>query len=136
MKAKFSAVPTREVTLTHGEQTLVLRLTPPPIGYGETLAALLPKPRECINLKWVDHSDPAKMAEWTTRRVMLLLAKALGEQVEAKEPGVGAGPAAWAAYADSVRTEFEDAHFVEGDLQILTEALASLQRGMGDLPKA
>jgi hypothetical protein len=131
MKAKFTALPTREVTLTHGEQSITLSLRPLPIAYGEALETLMPKPVLFVNGKPQD--DPKKLPAWETRRLMLQLAKALGEQLETRAPDANAPAPAWEAYADAIKIELEAANLVEGDIIVLTTEIGQLHRGLGTL---
>jgi hypothetical protein len=128
----FSAIPSRTVTLTHGEQSVDLVLRPAPIGYVETIEARMPIPQPPPLRK---EPDPADLTRWAQRRRYLLLGYALADQLSATPPGPSAGAAAWEAYADSIAAEFVEAKYLEGDIVALSNAFTELQRGIGDLPK-
>lgn len=137
----FSAHPTRTVVLTHGGQSHSLVLSPPPIGYGEMLAELLPAPPAPRALPGREVAPDLLAAhaladtKHSTRRLMLVLAKCLGPELETQPPAGSASPGAWATYADAVQAEFVAANLLEGDIQALWIAVEELKRGLGDLPK-
>lgn len=132
MKA-FSALPHRDVTLQHGDEQIVVRVYPLPIGYHDVAGALLERPQAFVNGKPSD--DPKRMPEWEARRLFLLFARALGDQIAAACPRADAKPAEWAAYADAVKAEFEAAHYVEGDLVLIQSEIQAVNRGLGSLGK-
>jgi hypothetical protein len=134
MKTKFSALPVREVTLQHGEQVVVVTLHPLPIGYAETAGALLGRPVTYVNGQPKD--DPKRMPEYDRRLSFLVLAKALGDEIDTPRPRADADGAVWAKYADDVRDEMAAACFVEGDLLLLMQEMQNLNRGHGTLGKA
>ena len=128
----FARLPSRTVTLTHGEESVVFTLAPPPLGYFDTVEMLLPPPAPAPLKK---DPDPAALAKWTARKMFLILGRALGDQLSAAPPLSGAGATAWAAYADSIAAEFEAAMMLDGDVSDLWNAVVALRRGIGDLPK-
>jgi hypothetical protein len=131
MKTKFSALPSRDVTLTHGAQSITLTLRPLPIAYGDMIESFMPKPDLFVNGKRQD--DPKKLPVWETRRLMLQLAKALGDQLETRAPDANAPAPSWEAYADAIKVELEAANLVEGDIIALTTEIGLLHRGLGTL---
>jgi hypothetical protein len=128
----FSGKPITEVALTHGDETVTFRVHPRPLGYHDLITAAMPEPTPALNQK---AAPPALLAQWSARVSFLMIAKALGDQLEAVAPPAGSPPAAWAAYADAVRAELEAANLVEGDLMAIMGAMAQVDRGVGTLPK-
>src|SRR5688572_8021093 len=114
MKVAFSASATTTVRIARGAETVEFVVNPLPLGYGDHLLRLLPAPVAPVN----GTVSPIKEAEYTARRAMLVLAKALGPVLDATEPTTDSS-AEWAKYADAVQAEFVAGHFVEGDLQLL-----------------
>jgi hypothetical protein len=120
----FSRRPSITVNLTHGDESLSVRLVAPPLGYFSTLGMLLPEPAEA-----------AKQPRRNQRLLFLALAMAMGDQLSATSPAAGAGAGEWEAYADSVGAELDAAGLVDGDLARLEAAVLSLREKGADGPK-
>lgn len=143
MRAAFVSLPTKAVTLRRltGESApdadgktapvfaeLELELRPWAIGYTEMLARVFPEPVTYLNSKPLP--DAAAAQEHGAARVYLLIAACMGDQLDAKAPSkANSDRDAWAAYASAVRSEFEAAHLVDGDVSLLYAEALQLNRG-------
>lgn len=128
MKA-FSAPASVEVVLVRGDETIVLRLTALPMGYAAYLERAYPQPTEVVN--GVRVALAASAYDWRYDQNLLNVAKALGEQLDAKAP-TSSDPTAWSAYAKAVREELTAANLTEGHLLQLVKALHELHQIGGD----
>ena len=127
----FSSHPSRTVKITRGEQVVEFVVSPTPLGYTDLLVEVLPAPKAPER----GAVDPKLATKHSTRHVMLILAKSLGDQLDSRPPE-SRTVALWEAYADAVQAEFTAAHLVEGDLSAIITEINLLNRGHGDLPKA
>lgn len=149
MKSPFAALPSRTVTLKRETGEMVpdadgkpmpvvveytIDLRPWPIGYPEYLSTVFPAPVRFENGKPTE--DTAKAQEHQAARVYILIAKCMGEQVDAKPPTSATDRGAWGAYAAAIRAEFEAACLVEGDISQLVAECYRLNQGAGRIPKA
>lgn len=145
MRAAFSGLPTREVVLRRdsgevdgdGKPVAVearIVLHPWRLGFPEYLDRVYPAPVIYKDMQPIP--DPNRAAEHGSRRLYVLLAAAMRDQLDAKPPGDNADRAAWDAYALAVAAEFEAANFVEGDVVTLIQEATRVNRGAGKLGKA
>lgn len=138
MKVSFPSLPTRTVTLTRdgadGQPiALSFTLVPWPIGYADYVARVYPPPAVYVDLRPVEKPEARK--EYDGDVSLLLLARSMGDQLDARAPGEGAGREAWAAHVAAIRAELAAANMVEGDiLKLITEA-GRVNRGAGKLGK-
>lgn len=145
MKAAFTALPERVVTLTRDteevdadgkpvETTISLTVRPYPAGYPQFVVAAYPAPTSYVNGEPVEVKAEANQHVFRTNAI--ILAKCLGDQLDAKPPTGNAARPAWDAYAVAVITEFSAANFVQGDIDALLQAMYLVNRGAGRLGKA
>lgn len=128
----FSGYASTVVTLSRGDESHSFTMRALPWGYADLISEVMPAPKAPIN----GLVPPALQSKWSTRRIMVLLAKSLGDAIEAQAPDKGAGAAKWEAYGDAIEAEFIAANLVEGDLQVMLDAMQKLNKGGGELPKA
>ena len=128
----FSTYGSLPVVIERGGETVSFTMRPLPWGFSDLVTEVMPAPKAPIN----GPVPPALQSKWTTRRLMVLLAKSLGDALDAVPPEKGAGGARWETYADAIEAEFIAANLVEGDLQVMLDTMTKLNKGGGDLPKA
>lgn len=144
MRSPFTTLPERRVTITRatGETgsdgkpvtvELVLTLRPYPLGYPEKVGTLYPPPVRYVNA--VEEPDPTLAEDYQTRRALIILAKCLGDQMEAREPA-SRDRREWHAYTDAIWRELEGACLVAGDVQRLIAEAQLVSRGVGVLGKS
>lgn len=138
MKSAFAALPLHEVTLHRdgpdGPLDQVVTLRPWPLGYPEYVSRVYPPPVIYRNLEPVE--DPKQASEYASNRALILLARSLGDQIDAKGPAGDGDRSAWHAYAVAIRDELSAANLVEGDVSLLIAEAMRVNRGGGKLPKA
>lgn len=144
MRTPFTSRPVREVEIVRDSgdteadgKPIVLRhvvaLQPWPIGYPEFIDRVYPAPVRYENGQ--PKEDPTRRSEYQGQRMAVLLARCMGDQIDARVPS-GEDRTAWEAYAKAILAEFEAANLVEGDVvRLMTEAQA-VNRGAGKLGKA
>lgn len=144
MRSPFAARPVRQATLLRdtGDTELdgkpitiemSVELRPWPIGYPEYLDRVFPAPVRYENGQ--PKEDPARRSEYQGQRMAILLARCMGDQLDAKAPA-GEDRGVWEAYAKAILAEFEAANLVEGDVVRLMGEAQAVNRGAGKLGKA
>ena len=133
MKVAFTAPHTTTATLTHGKEAITLVLSAVPLGYDAYLTRVYPQPSEVINGVRVAIESAAY--SWRYDHNLLVLAKALGDQLDAVAPTTS-DPGAWKAYAEAVRAETAAGGFNDDDYLKLLSALSALHTGTGEPGKA
>lgn len=135
MKAKFSSLPQRKVSIVHGEESVEITLRPLPSGYVDFIDRLLPKAVKFINGKEVE--DEHKVNENLNHKFHLMIAKSMGDQLETQAPeGMGATSDVWITYAKAIKSELEASNFLEADLFLLISELGEVNKGRGTLGNA
>lgn len=144
MRTSFPSLPVRTVTLTRdlpeiaadgtpAQTSIHLDLRPYPAGYPQFLLQVYPPPMRFENGAAVPDQNHA--AGHQLRLSVLLLARCLGDQLDASPPAGIAGREAWDAYAVAVLTELTAANLVQGDLDTLFAEMGRVNRGAGRLGK-
>lgn len=132
MKA-FQAPATTTVALARGEESVTLTLSALPMGYAAHLERVYPQPTEMVNGVRVPLT--AATYDWRYDQNLLNVAKALGDQIDARPP-TSSDAKAWGEYARAIREELTAAHLTEGHLLQIVKALHELHQGDGGPGKA
>lgn len=144
MKSSFTSLPERVVKLTRDtaetgpegkpvEASFTLVVRPYPAGFPQWLVSVYPSPVSYVNGDPVP--DKAGAPTYQIRLNVLLLAKCLGDQLDAVAPAGAATREAWDAYAVGILGEFAAANLVQGDIDALSDAMTLVNRGAGRLGK-
>ena len=145
MKAAFTSLPEHVVTLSRdtgevdaeGKPVKVsapFTLRPYPAGFPQFIANVYPAPTTFVNAEPVEDKTKARTHE--LRTAIVLLARCLGDQIDAKAPVSGGTRAAWDDYAVAVLSEMTAANLVQGDIDALLAGMFLVNRGAGRLGKA
>lgn len=138
MKQAFPSLPGRVVTITREADdgttlSASFSLAPWPIGYAEYLSRVFPPPADYVELRPVER--PQEQREYQAQVGLLLLARSLGDQLDARAPGKAADRRDWEAYARAVQDELGAANLVDGDIIKLIGEASRVNRGAGKLGK-
>lgn len=128
---------TRQVQLVRGEETITLILHPLPLAYHAHVLRVFPAPVEYVGAGGgAPVAKPIESAayEHGYKVALILIAKSLRGEVQAKEPKVD-DAAAWGKYAEAIKEEFAAAGFVEGDINVLKREVDRVNAGLGSKGK-
>lgn len=130
MRAIPSA-PAHTVTIERpGEDPVLVRLNPPPLGHQAMVSRCYPPPVVFLNGKPMP--DEAAMPEYNTLSAFVLLAASLADEdaptTRAPERG---DRAAWHTYALALQEEFRKAGYVDGDVKALIRGYQQALEGKG-----
>lgn len=129
----FPAPPRQEVILKRntdqGETTLYLFLSPTPIGYSELLERVYPAPLFYVNSK-PEGADPHRASEHYADKNLILLGKALGDQLSTPFP-TSLQESTLKAYLVALKAELAEANLTSGDINLLLSGLAAVNKGLG-----
>ena len=132
---QITSAPLHQVKIERsGADPVLVTMHAPPLGYAAHVERVYPPPTIVENGKFVP--DEAAMAEWRNLTAYLMLAKVLdGEDAPTTPPPATSTRQAWDAYARALRSEFEAAGYVEGDVMRLVQGYNVVMRGDGSLGK-
>lgn len=132
MRAIPSA-PAHTVTIERpGENPVVVKLYPPPLGHQAMVSRVYPAPVVYLNGKPMP--DEAAMSEYNTLSAFVLLAASLGdEDAPNTRPPVQGDRAAWHAYALALQDEFRAAGYIDGDVKLLIRGYQQALEGKGNV---
>lgn len=117
---KFSKVRAVDITLSHGEgEEVVLNIRALPPGWSSLLRSSFKPPNRNVNGSLTPHyTDP----EYNDFLAFLYIGKGLSHTDMIETP-IDDPSISWAEKARSIRTEFRDAGFTDGDIKALYGAL-------------
>jgi len=115
----FSKLPTKSVTLTRGDESVILEMTALPPGWGAMVRSAMKPPQEFVSGKPVrQYGDP----EYNDLFGMLVIGKTL-QPSGILSTKIGAP---WRQCAEKLRDEFIEAGLTSGDLERLAHELKGL----------